>query len=151
MVSAAKNDATLQKIILGVRDDELAAEIFAEKTQCDLDEARAAVKKVRRKMTKRCVVDIKKEIGEHLAALNELYCQATQMGDVKAALAIEKERGRSLSLYNKIEEAEKNKTDREKEEARRILQGAVETDFERLDDLARVVVNRLIELESRNK
>ena len=150
MVSA-KNGAALQKIILGVRDDDLAAEIYADKTGLSVEEARAAVKKVRRKMTKGSVVDVKKELGEHLAALNALYSTAAQMGDVKSALAVEKERGRTLSLYNKIEEAEKEKTDVEKIEARRILQSAVGTEFDRLDDLARVVVNRLIELESRKK
>lgn len=149
MVTDAKIEATLQKIILGVRDDDLAAEIFAEKANVPLEEARAAVKKVRRKITKGCEINLKKELGEHLAALNALYKDATQQGDVKAALAVEKERGRTLSLYNKIEEAEKEKTDQEKEEARRILQGAVGNQFSRLDDLARVTVNRLIKAESK--
>lgn len=151
LVETAKAAATLQKIIIGVRDDDLAAEIYADKAGIELEEARAAVKKMRRKITARAgSVDVQKELGEHLAALNALYSTATQAQDLKTALAVEKERGKTLSLYNKINEQEKAKTDKEKEEARRILE-AVFVDSPgptRLDDMARAVVNRLIAAES---
>ena len=141
----AKQDAKLRQIMLDVRDDELAAEIYAEKTQTSIEDAQTSVKRIRRKITRSCEVNIKRELGEHLAALDALYATAAQTMDIKTALAVEKERGKTLSLYNQIEQRERDKTDPEKEEARRILAGLFDNPPERLDDLARATVNLIIE------
>lgn len=148
----AQADATIEKMLIGTRNPELVVELFTKKTGIDERSAESAVKKVRKRILKRAqTVDLKAEIGLHLATLDVLFQTATQAMDTKTALAIEKERGKTLSLYNKIEEEERAKQDSEKEAARAILQAAVEVPIERLDELARVVVNRLIELETNKR
>lgn len=147
--SEVKRDAQVEKMMVGIRNDALVAEMFAEKTGDDPAAIRASVKKVRKRIAKRANVDLRDEIGMHLTTLDALYAQATTMQDLKTALSVEKERGKTLSLYNKIQEQEAAKVDREKEETRRILQAVVDKPVERLDDLARAVVNQLIDAETR--
>lgn len=148
--TAAQLDATVEKMLVGVRNPELVAEIFATKTGIEPSIAASAVKRVTKRIAKRSKVDLKREIGLHLATLDVLFATASQNMDTKTALAVEKERGKTLSLYNKIEEEERAKQDKEKEAARAILQSAIDEPIERLDELARAIVNRLIELETNN-
>lgn len=144
----AQAEATIEKMIISTRNPELVVDMFSKKTGIDEKTAETAVKKVRKRILKRASVDFKAEIGLHLTALDVLFQNATQAKDTKTALAVEKERGKTLSLYNKIEEEERAKQDKEKDAARAILQSAIDAPIERLDDLARAVVNRLIELET---
>ncbi len=151
--SDAQTDARVKKMLVTLRDDELVAEMFASKSGVAKEEAEKLIRRNRRAITKRGEsVKMKEEIGQHLESLNALYTSAMQAQDLKTALSVEKEIGKTLSLYNKIEEKEASKVDAEKEEARAILQSALEgTKLERVDDLARAVVNRLVDLETRKK
>lgn len=136
----------VRKMVLASENDALVVEAAVEKLGLDASDAKALVRSIRRDVEKSASVDPKKALGVAVARLNALYSTSTKCQDSKVALATLKEINKLFALYNRITEREEKSEDVEKTRTRAILESAAgrESAGLDLDDLARIVVDRLV-------
>lgn len=131
---------------LASENDALVVETTMESLGLGESDANALVRAIRRDVEKSANVDPEKALGVAIARLNALYSAATNRQDSKTALATVKEMNKLVALYNRIADREEKSEDVEKTRSRAILESAVGKANAGLDldDLARIVVDRLV-------